>query len=132
MSDRFDVQRRDFLRAGAAVAAASVVCPSVMLPKAMAQEPAAANHGWLRKTLKAGMIRVPGTLTDKFKAAKKAGFEGVELAAPGIDVEAAIAAAKASGIIIDGTVGGYHWAVRHTDPDPNVRADALRMALGEA
>ncbi len=131
MSDRFDVQRRDFLRAGVAVAAASVVLPnvalpSVALPSAMAQEPAAASQGWLRKTLKVGMIKVPGTLTDKFNAAKEAGFEGVELAAPGIDVEAATAAAKASGIIIDGTVGGYHWAVRHTDPDPKVRADALR------
>jgi hexulose-6-phosphate isomerase len=128
MSDRIEVQRRDFLKASVAVAAASAVSPS-----AFAQQPAAANQPWLRKTLKAGMIKVPGTLTDKFKAAKEAGFEGVELGAPGIDIEAANTAAKATGIIIDGTVGGYHWAVRHTDPDPKVRADALsRLKQGLA
>ncbi len=72
------------------------------------------------------MIGVKGSLTDKFKAAKEAGFEGVELNAPGINVDAAKEAAAASGLIIDGTVGSYHWGVRHTDPKPDVRADALK------
>lgn len=83
------------------------------------------SSGWLRKTLKIGMIGVKGSLTDRFKAAKQAGFEGVELNTPGINVDEAKAAAKASGLIIDGTVGGYHWGVRHTDPDPKVREKAL-------
>ena len=85
----------------------------------------ASGSPWLRKTLKSGMIKSDGSLTDKFKLAKQAGFEGVELSVPGVDVEAAKAAAKASGLIIDGTVGGYHWQERHSDPDPAVRAVAL-------
>lgn len=81
---------------------------------------------WLRKTLKVGMIGVPGTLTDKFAAAKEAGFEGVELSVPGINVPAARKAAEDTGLIIDGTVGGYHWNIRHTDPDESVRAKAMQ------
>jgi len=87
------------------------------------------SQPWLRKTLKLGMIQHPGNLSDKFHLAKQAGFAGVELNVPGIDVEAAKAAAEASGLIIDGTVGGYHWKVRHTDPDPAVRAEALEKLI---
>ena len=88
---------------------------------------------WLRKTLKIGMIRVPGKLLDKFNAAKQAGFDGVELNVPGINIQEAKNAAAASGLIIDGTVGNYHWQVRHSDPDPKVRADALaRLKAGIA
>lgn len=80
---------------------------------------------WLRKTLKIGMIGVKGSLEDKFRAAKAAGFEGVEVNVPGINVDEINAASKASGLIVDGSVGGTHWQVRHSDPDPAVRAQAL-------
>ena len=81
---------------------------------------------WLRKTLKIGMVRVPGSLTDRFHAAKQAGFEGIELSAPDLNPEEAKQASEASGLVIDGTVGGYHWQIRHTDPNPDVRAEAIR------
>lgn len=90
--------------------------------------------GRVYKTLKAGMIGVPGSLQDKFQAAKEAGFEGVELASPGIDVEAARKAIRATGIPVDGTVGGSHWKIRHTSADPAERAKALadlRTAIRE-
>ncbi|TWT50600.1 fructoselysine 3-epimerase [Rubripirellula amarantea] len=80
---------------------------------------------WLRRTLKIGMIGGKGSLEEKFTIALEAGFEGVEMNVPGTDVESANAAAEKTGLIIDGTVGGYHWEVRHTDPDDAVRADAL-------
>jgi hexulose-6-phosphate isomerase len=80
---------------------------------------------WLRKTLKIGMIKSDGSLVDKFRLAKEAGFEGVELNVPGVNVEEAKLAAQESGLIIDGTVGGYHWQERHSDPDPAVREAAL-------
>ncbi len=80
---------------------------------------------WLRKTLKIGMLGNQGTLAERFATAKEAGFEGVEVNVPGIDIDEVKAAAKSSGIIIDGSVGGYHWAERHTDPDPGVGQAAL-------
>ncbi|TWU17737.1 endonuclease 4 [Novipirellula galeiformis] len=112
--------RRQILQLGAA----SVAGLAMMRTSAVDAAPAAGKP-WLRKTLKIGMIGVKGSLADKFAAAKEAGFEGVELNAPGFNVEEANAAAKATGLIIDGTVGSDHWGVRHTDPDPEVRAKAL-------
>lgn len=80
----------------------------------------------LLKTLKIGMVRVEGDLTAKFKAAKAAGFDGIELNSPGIDVEATKRAIDESGLPVDGSVGGTHWQIRHSDPDPAVRAEALK------
>lgn len=87
----------------------------------------AADSGtpWLRKTLKVGMIKGKGSLVEKFAIAKEAGFEGVELNVPGVKIDEAKHAAKQTGLIIDGTVGGYHWKQRHSDPSEDVRANAL-------
>ncbi len=79
----------------------------------------------LLKTLKIGMVNVPGDLTAKFLAAKQAGFDGIELNSPGIDVEATRRAIEATGLPVDGSVGARHWQVRHSDPDPQVRRQAL-------
>ena len=81
--------------------------------------------GRLYKTLKIGMVKVSGSLTDKFKAAKDAGFDGIELNAPGVNVDETKKAIDGSGLPVDGTVNSTHWKVRHTDPDANVRAKAL-------
>jgi L-ribulose-5-phosphate 3-epimerase len=81
--------------------------------------------GRLWKTLKIGMVRVPGTLTEKFQVAKAAGFDGIELNAPGMDVAEARVAIAETGLPVDGTVNSDHWDVRHTDPSADVRARAL-------
>lgn len=77
------------------------------------------------KTLKIGMIKVKGSLTDKFNAAKEAGFDGVELDSPGFNVDEALEAIEASGLPVDGTVCSTHWGVRHSDPSEKVRAQAV-------
>ncbi len=134
MRNRSEIVRRDFLRVGV-MATVGVSVAQLGTRSALAD---AANEKsaspWLRKTLKIGMIQSKGSLADKFRLAKEAGFEGVELNVPGINVEEAKAAAAESGLIIDGTVGGYHWGERHSDPDPKVRAAALeklRVGISE-
>lgn len=117
--------RRQLLQLGGTAAIAAIASPFASPTRSFAEDTAAAKP-WLRKSLKIGMIRVPGSMTDKFNAAKRAGFEGVELNAPGFDNEEAVEAANASGLIIDGTVNADHWKVRHSDPDPDVRAQALK------
>ena len=119
--------RRQVLQFAAVSATAISIPPSGNLFADKKTESKASESGWLKKTLKIGMIRMKGSLTDKFNLAKEAGFEGVELNAPRINVEEATAAAKESGMIIDGTVGGYHWQTRHTDPDPDVRKKAMGL-----
>ena len=81
--------------------------------------------GRLWKTLKFGMVKVPGSLSDKFKAVKAAGFDGIEMNAPDMNVEETNKAIAESGLPVDGSVNSSHWNVRHTDPDAGVRAKAL-------
>lgn len=101
--------------------AASAVAPA--LPIAGLAEESLKGRLW--KTLKIGMVNVPGSLTDKFKAAKAAGFEAIEMDSPGMDVGATLQAIEESGLPVDGTVNSTHWSIRHTDPDPAVRQKAL-------
>lgn len=125
MSDLSSLSRRRFLQGSAALVAASP------LLAAAKDAPAESGlNGRLFKTLKIGMVRVEGSLTDKFKVAKAAGFDGIELNAPGINIEEARRAVEETGLPIDGTVVGSHWQVRHTDPDPAVRAQALEHLKG--
>ena len=123
MTDQVQIRRRHFMTLSAAgVAGCGLLHAQGQTAHA---DTKSEQKPWLRKTLKIGMIRSKGSQTEKFNIAKEAGFEGVELNVPGIDIEAANKAAKESGIIIDGTVGGYHWGQRHTDPDPKIREVAL-------
>lgn len=117
--------RRQILGFGAAGIACSLAPRRLSLHAAEADQKG--GEPWLLKTLKIGMVRVGDTLTDKFVAAQNAGFDGIELNAPGFDVEAAKKAATDSGLTIDGTVCANHWNVRHSDPDPEVRKRALQM-----
>ena len=121
MSDLSSLSRRGFLQGSAALLAASPLLAE------SAEEPADGGlNGRLYKTLKIGMVRVDGSLTDKFKAAKAAGFDGIELNSPTLNVDEARKAIDESGLPVDGTVCSSHWQVRHTDPDPAVRVEALK------
>lgn len=96
-------------------------------PGSLGQHPSeiSPSRRMIYKTLKIGMIGVEGSLTEKFKAAKQAGFAGVEMNIPGIDVDKTKAAIAESGLKVDGSVCATHWDVRHTSPDAEVRAKAL-------
>ena len=120
--------RREFLRGtSTAIGCAAVGLSSGIKPiRCFADE--RAGTPWLRKTLKLGMVRLKdASLEKKFQTALEAGFEGVELNTGRINAGEANAAAKSTGLIIDGTVGGYHWKTRHTDPDPEIRKNALEL-----
>jgi hexulose-6-phosphate isomerase len=113
------VSRRRFLHGAAAAVAARPLL-------SLAQESASDGlQGRIYKTLKVGMVRMPGALTEKFKAVKAAGFDGIEMNSPGMNVEETIQAIDESGLPVDGTVCSSHWDIRHTDADAGVRAKAL-------
>jgi L-ribulose-5-phosphate 3-epimerase len=116
-SRRHFLQQAGLFAAGSLLATTPRAAANPSIPHALA--------GRLYKTLKIGMIKVDGGLTDKFKAAKAAGFQGVELQSPGMDVEETKRAIADSGLPVDGTVCGQHWQVRHTSADPAIRAQAL-------
>ncbi len=115
------LNRRHFVAATTALAAATTLPATLHAAKI--------EHSTkprkLLKTLKIGMVKVPGDLTAKFAAVKAAGYDGIELDSPGIDVEATKKAIAVTGLVVDGSVCSTHWGVRHTSPDAAVRAKAL-------
>ncbi len=115
------ISRRFFLRSTTALAATSPWWTA-----AMAAEDHAAMHRPMYKTLKIGMVKVDGSLTDKFKAVKAAGFDGIEMDSPGMDVAETRKAIQESGLPVDGTVCSTHWSIRHTSADASERAQALK------
>ena len=117
MMDKTPLSRRGFLR-GVALA------PALGLPWNIF----ASSHSGgatIYKTLKIGMVKVEGSLTEKFKAVKAAGFDGIELNAPGLNVIQTRRAIVESALPVDGTVCTSHWNVRHSDPSEETRAQAL-------
>lgn len=118
--------RRQFLQATSVGTLAALGSASI-LPAATARAANADSlKGRIYKTLKIGMVKVEGDLTTKFKAAKAAGFAGIEMNSPGMDVEATRKAIQESGLPVDGTVCSTHWNVRHTSPEATTRAQALK------
>ncbi|MFZ9088744.1 MAG: sugar phosphate isomerase/epimerase family protein [Planctomycetaceae bacterium] len=119
--------RRSFFRTGAAIAAAGTAAgnwnAATAAPLPEADDVSLKGRMW--KTLKIGMVRVDGSLADKFAAAKQAGFDGIEMNAPALDVAETKAAIAKTGLPVDGSVNSSHWQVRHTDPDAEVRKQAL-------
>lgn len=119
-----NLSRRTFLQSSA------VLCGSGSLLHAEIAAPQTLK-GRLYKTLKIGMVGAKGSalrngsLIDKFNAVKAAGFDGIELNAPGLDIEETKKAIAETGLPVDGTVNSTHWKIRHTDPDAGVRAQAL-------
>ncbi|MBT7917342.1 MAG: sugar phosphate isomerase/epimerase, partial [Planctomycetaceae bacterium] len=114
------LNRRQVLQATAAISATAA------LPLAAADSPTTSLKGRLYKTLKIGMVGLKGgTLTDKFKLAKAAGFGAIEISCPGANVADTKKAIADSGLPVDGSVGNTHWQVRHTHEDAAVRGKAL-------
>ena len=115
MKDRA-MERRDFLKY-AAVAAAG----TNLLDRPTASQ-AGQPKARLRKALQFGMLPKDLSDAEKFKLAKKCGFEGIELNSPIADLAAAAQhgkLAKEAGVPIHSIVYGG-WDAPFSDPDPKV------------
>lgn len=119
------MNRRNFIKTTAAVSCSTMLASQTLASETIPQEDVSLKKR-LYKSLKIGMVNIKdATLTEKFSAAKEAGFAAIEMNSPGMDVEATKKAIAESGLPVDGTVCSTHWGVRHTSPDPKVRANAL-------
>lgn len=90
----------------------------------------------LRKACMFGMVEGDASVLEKFELLKAAGFEGVEIDSPSkLDLDEVLAAMKATGLEVAGTVDSVHWSQTLADPDPAVRGRgvaALETALRDA
>ena len=124
--------RRDFLRAGSATLALATVRPGALV--AEEKVAAAPPRRPLKKGIMWGTVDVKGSVVEKMRAIKAAGFEGVELSSH-MDVEEVLRARDEVGLEIPSVCGVHHWARPLSDPDPKIRADglaALEQSLRDA
>ena len=91
----------------------------------------------LKKAVNLGMIDVKGaSVMDRFKVAKDAGFDGLELNRPdAIPLDELIKARDATGLEIAGIICSTHWGKPLSSPDPAVieaGLKGLKLALADA
>ncbi len=119
--------RRDFLKWGGGAMAAAALMPGSLL----AQDAPAAAPVRRKKAIMFGTVGGSGSLVEKFKMIKAAGFQGVE-ANSAMDRDEVLKARDASGLEIPSVCDSVHWAKTLTDPNPATREiglEGLKTAL---
>lgn len=126
------LDRRQFIQTTLSTATLSTFAPHVA--SSLYAADAAAPR--LKKAVKFGMIKINGSIQEKFELIKSLGFLGVEVNSPDkIDRNEALAAQEKTGIKIHGVIDSIHWQIRLSDPDPAVRAkgvEGLQTAMRDA
>jgi L-ribulose-5-phosphate 3-epimerase len=126
MRDAF--HRRDFLRLGGAALATAALHP---LCSAVADPPKKRS---LRKAIMYGTIAFPGSVMDKLRAVKAAGFEGVEPMSH-MNPDEVLKALDDTGLKAASVCCATHWNKLLSDPDERVRQEGregLQQALKDA
>ncbi len=88
----------------------------------------------LKRGIMWGSIGVGKTISEKFEAARQAGFEGVEVMSH-LDRNEVLRARDATGLVIPSVCDALHWKFLLSDPDPKIREqgiDALKVSLEDA
>lgn len=117
------MNRRDFFKTTAGAVALSALLPGSVL--------AAESKRTLKKGIMWGTVGVPGSVLEKMKAVKAAGFDGAEMNSH-MDQDEVLRAQDATGLVIPSVCGVHHWGKPLSHPDPKVRAEgveALKQTL---
>src|SRR5580765_8026124 len=122
--------RREFLKttSAALVLAASGSCAFAD------EEKSPASKRPIKKGIMWATVGVKGSVLEKMKAIKAAGFDGVEMMSH-MDVDEVLRARDETGLEIPSVCGAHHWGKPLSDPDPKVREEgleALKQTLRDA
>jgi L-ribulose-5-phosphate 3-epimerase len=126
------MHRREFLKTGAGALALAALTPGALAVETTA--PAVPANRPIKKGIMWGTIGVKGSLLEKMRAVKEAGFDGVEMMSH-MDQDEVLRARDETGLAIPSVCGRDHWKKPLSDPDPKVRAeglDALKQTLRDA
>ncbi len=128
------MRRREFLKTGAgALAFASLLPFGFSILPAPAAGPVTAKRK-LKTGIMWGTVGISGSVLEKMRAVKEAGFEGVEMNSH-MNQEEVLRARDDTGLAIPSVCGIHHWKKTLSDPDPKVRAEgleALQQTLRDA
>jgi len=78
----------------------------------------------LKKGIMWGTLGVKGSVMEKMKAAKEAGYDGAEMNSH-MDQDEVLRARDAVGMEIPSVCGAHHWSKPLSHPDPKVRQEGL-------
>lgn len=120
------MHRRDFLKNALLAAGvlsfpylrAGVLADSVSVP-ADDKEPVS---GDFRKSIMWGTVGMEGSVLDKCKAIKVAGYDGIEPNSH-MDRDEVLAAMRETGLVASSVCNVHHWAKPLSHPDAAVRQD---------
>src|SRR6185369_16941857 len=118
------MNRRSFLKITIAGAAAAAFAPAA----------SAASKRNLRKAIMYSTIGVKGSVIEKFRAMKEAGFDGVEPMGA-MNRDEVLAAFKETGLHAASVCDHIHWVKPLSAPDEATRKlglDGLRLSLQDA
>lgn len=110
--------RRDFLKTAGAAVAFAAFSPHLF---AADDKPATARF---KKGIMWGTVGGKGSISDKMKAIKAAGFDGTEMMGR-MDQTEVLKARDESGLELPSVCCSNHWKLTLSNPDPKVRAEGL-------
>ena len=114
------MRRREFLKKSAGtIALAAGIGPWVLA----AEESAPAKRP-IRKAIMWGTVGVKGSVLEKMKMVKEAGFEGAEMNSH-MDQDEVVRARDQVGLVIPSVCGAHHWDKPLSHPDPKIREEGL-------
>jgi L-ribulose-5-phosphate 3-epimerase len=117
------LHRRDFLKQGSSVLAAGILGTAGLIA---ADSPPKKRA--LKKAIMYATIGFPGSVMEKFKAVKAAGFEGVEPMSH-MNQDEVIKAFEETGLKAASVCCNTHWAKPLSHPDERARQDGLEGLL---
>ncbi len=107
--------RRDFLKTSGAAIALAATGSGVF---------AGESKRPIKKGIMWATVGVKGSVLEKMKAIKAAGFDGVEMMSH-MDADEVLRARDETGLEIPSVCGALHWGKPLSDPDPKVREEGL-------
>ena len=129
-TQRIQTSRRNFLKVSAAASALAALSPMAL----HAAEAAPARQVKLKKAIMWGTVGVKGSVLEKMRLVKEAGFEGVEPNG-GMDQDEVVKAMEATGLKAASVCCHTHWAKPLSDANPAVREvglEGLRLSMRDA
>ena len=119
------MNRRAFLKSSSqALVLAALASPTL----AAAQDRASTTKRSIKKAIMWGTVSLKGSVLERMKAIKQAGFEGVEMMSH-LDQDEVLRARDETGLAIPSVCGARHWDKPLSDPDPKVREEGLNALL---
>jgi L-ribulose-5-phosphate 3-epimerase len=127
------MNKRDFIKSAAVIAGVSAITPFATVSgkdKAPSVATKQKTKVSLKKALVFGMIQDKVSLTDKFKIARDAGFDGIELDSPtDLPLADLLQAKQSAGIELPSVINKDHWSKPLSDPDQQIRQQCIDSVI---